>query len=145
MFWVLLGRLRLQDNLGWSNALHGLSSSRRANQFWYINRPNPRSYATCGGEKVQAVFSSGKSEWKAYHPSENIAIQVKAWWPSEKFLSEWNFGQGVGVTWRPTRTLVWQSEWSLLRVKPSETLPSEILLSEILPSGILPSEWNYSK
>jgi hypothetical protein len=45
MFGVLFGRLRLQDHLGWRNVLHGLSSSRRANRFWYINHLNPSSYA----------------------------------------------------------------------------------------------------
>ena len=50
MFWVLFGQVRLQDNLGWRNALHELSSSRRNYRFWYKNHPNPSSY-----EKVRAI------------------------------------------------------------------------------------------
>ena len=72
-------------------------------------------------KQVHAVFSFEKSEWKAYHPSENIAIRVKASWPSEKLPSEWNFGQGVQVHEFRVEKLLSEWEISLDRLKDSKS------------------------
>ena len=53
MFWVLFGRLRPQYDLRWRSSLKELSSSRRGNQFWYINHLNPSSYAKVRGNTLQ--------------------------------------------------------------------------------------------
>ena len=141
MFRVLFGRLRPQDHLGWRNALHGLSSSRRISRFWYKNRPNPRSYATCRGETSSCcVFIREirvkilSSEWKYSYPNEGL-------------MTEWKVS--IRVKLRSKESRYNPSEWNItigvkyFRVKYCH--PSEILPSEILPSGILPSEWNSSE
>ena len=50
IFKVQFSRLSPQDDLKWKNDLHGLSSSRRNDWFWYKKRSNPSSYA-----KVRAI------------------------------------------------------------------------------------------
>ena len=45
VFRILFGTLRPQDCLVWKNDLHGLSSPRRNDWFWYKSCSNPSSYA----------------------------------------------------------------------------------------------------
>ena len=53
IFKVQFRRLSPQDDLKWKNDLHGLSSSRRSDWFWYKNRSNPSSYAKVRVIEVQ--------------------------------------------------------------------------------------------
>jgi hypothetical protein len=141
-----------QDGLESKNLQHGKVSSRRIGWFWYKNRPNPMSYATCRDEtRSGCVFvreirvKNLPSEWKYSYPSEGlmtewkVSVRVKLRSKREirvKFFRVGSF-----------RVEFFQVKFCRVKFCRVESFrveychPSEILLSEILPSEILPTEW----
>ena len=73
VFKTLFGSLRPQDSLVWKNDLHGLSSSRRNDRFWYKNRSNPSSYA-----KVRAIGIQPCQEAKTGAPHQTPCLMGNA-------------------------------------------------------------------
>lgn len=151
------------------SSLHGLSSSRRADRFSYINHFNPRSYATWRGKtRSGCVFSRERlvlrlkglsSDWKACHPSEKLAIRVKSCHPSESLSSEWKYSypsEGLMTewkvsirvklrsrspgTWDPNEALVGESKWHEDRLEHLSGNPSEVCSGWNQVKNCLPSE-----
>ena len=73
VFRTLFGWLRPQEGLIWKNDLHGLSSSRRNDRFWYKNRSNPSSYA-----KIRAIGMHLCQEAKNGAPHQTSCLMGSA-------------------------------------------------------------------